>query len=221
MICIKSEKSSMGPRNARRSSRHGLYEEDTSDDEGIVDFRTNSVASTARLNSSNHDQQPSPQTISGDEEFHFRYSSQVSDGTPFSPLYNLPNISPYPTPMIGKNENSIRPYSPDFHGPFYRPFYNSQGDDERNKNENEEREKLYSPTKDKLILKLSTTDFEMKVSLQPQNRKLVDSTYENPLDILSKRLQEINAKEERYNKENEMLIQRKSVMNSVEGIELG
>ena len=96
-----------------RSSRYGLFAEDHSDDEGAQQKQLKelepircraSALPTDQSNISSRSQQGggSPISLEKSQMFHLHYSP--SNGIPFSPLYNLPNISPYPTPFIRGGE---------------------------------------------------------------------------------------------------------------------
>jgi hypothetical protein len=101
----------------KRSSRHGLF--DDKDDDTVTFDLLNTVGkcpSDERNFAANSDisgdklihekDQPSPTSSGGDSQmFHFRYNTSMSHATPFSPMYNLPNISPYPTPYIRKGQH--------------------------------------------------------------------------------------------------------------------
>ena len=85
-----------------RSSRHGLFADDSSDNEGahlealrIPPYQDSKVLPSKRG-------EDSPISLGSNQVYHLHYSS--SNGAPFSPLYNLPNISPYPTPLIRREE---------------------------------------------------------------------------------------------------------------------
>ena len=109
----------------KRSSRHGFYDDDNDDclKNGISDVEpkrspskkiSNGKSVTAFgmredvENIENISPSPfnktSPTSSNGEGHlFHFRYDQENQKETPFSPLYNLPNISPYPTPFLRKN----------------------------------------------------------------------------------------------------------------------
>jgi hypothetical protein len=101
----------------KRSSRHGLFD-DKNDDTATFDLLNTvrkcpsderSIAANSDLSGDklvNEKDQPSPTSSGGDSQiFHFRYNTSMSHATPFSPMYNLPNISPYPTPYIRKGQH--------------------------------------------------------------------------------------------------------------------
>jgi hypothetical protein len=101
----------------QRSSRHGLFD-DKNDDTATFDLpnTVRKCPSDERSIAANSDSsgdklvhekdQPSPTSSGGDSQiFHFRYNTSMSHATPFSPMYNLPNISPYPTPYIRKGQH--------------------------------------------------------------------------------------------------------------------
>lgn len=85
-----------------RSSRHGLFAEDSSDNESahLGPLRIPHYQNSKALPSKKGEE--SPISSGNNQVYHLHYSS--SNGTPFSPLYNLPNISPYPTPLIRGEE---------------------------------------------------------------------------------------------------------------------
>jgi hypothetical protein len=98
-------------------SRHGLFD-DKSDDAVTFDLlntvekcSSDECSILANLDLSGdklirEKDQPSPTSSGGDSQiFHFRYNTSMSHATPFSPMYNLPNISPYPTPYIRKGQH--------------------------------------------------------------------------------------------------------------------
>ena len=91
----------------RRNSRYGLFTEDDSDDDTSVEVRSQMKLSQHQPlhvpDSINDEIQQSPREESSPSSssknlmYHIHYNSETD--YPFSPLYNLPNISPYPTPM--------------------------------------------------------------------------------------------------------------------------
>lgn len=110
--------------SGKRSSRHGFFSDD--DDiltNGISDVEQmrnqpkliNSGKSVTTFGMSDDGEiteiispspfnKTSPTSSNGEGHlFHFRYNQENQIETPFSPLYNLPNISPYPTPFIRKD----------------------------------------------------------------------------------------------------------------------
>ena len=106
-----------------RRSRHGLfcehsnYEMDLSDDEQLqrqtqsYQKRTNNGGITTAdgkiVSQHKHLNGSSPSSCDRDSEtFYLQYNSNSANRTPFSPLYNLPQISPYPTPFIGRSKRN-------------------------------------------------------------------------------------------------------------------
>ena len=109
-----------------RRSRHGLFceqnndEMDLSDDEQLrkqmhcYQKRMQNGVHIEAVGSINLQHKPSntldgssPTSCDRDSEtFYLQYNSDTSNITPFSPLYNLPQISPYPTPFIGRCKRS-------------------------------------------------------------------------------------------------------------------
>ena len=101
----------------KRSSRHGLFDDKNDDTVSFDQLYTrekrpsDECSVAANLESSvgklsHQKEHTSPTSSGGDsQEFHFRYNRSMSHATPFSPMYNLPNISPYPTPYIRKGQN--------------------------------------------------------------------------------------------------------------------
>ena len=106
-----------------RRSRHGLFcehsndEMDLSDDEQLqrqtqsYHKRTHDGGITTSdgliVSQHKHLNGSSPSSCDRDSEtFYLQYNSDSSNRTPFSPLYNLPQISPYPTPFIGRSKRN-------------------------------------------------------------------------------------------------------------------
>ena len=106
-----------------RRSRHGLFcehsndEMDLSDDEQLqrqtqsYHKRTHNGGITTAdgkiMSQHKHLNGSSPSSCDRDSEtFYLQYNSDSSNRTPFSPLYNLPQISPYPTPFIGRSKRN-------------------------------------------------------------------------------------------------------------------
>jgi hypothetical protein len=106
-----------------RRSRHGLFcehsndEMDLSDDEQLqrqtqsYHKRTHNGGMTTAdgkiMSQHKHLNGSSPSSCDRDSEtFYLQYNSDSSNRTPFSPLYNLPQISPYPTPFIGRSKRN-------------------------------------------------------------------------------------------------------------------
>lgn len=101
----------------KRSSRHGLFD-DKNDDRVTFDALNTvekcpsdkyRVAANSDLSGDKRihaKDQPSPTSSGGDSQiFNFRYNTSMSQTSPFSPIYNLPNITPYPTPYTRKGQH--------------------------------------------------------------------------------------------------------------------
>lgn len=100
----------------KRSSRHGLFD-DKNDDTVTFDvlntvekclsdeYRVAANLDLSGVKRIHAKDQPSPTSSGGDSQiFNFRYDTSMSQTSPFSPMYNLPNITPYPTPYTRKGQ---------------------------------------------------------------------------------------------------------------------